>query len=85
MSPCLPNDRLRDHQLSDYSCPPERASRRQKQSHAKTKTAAVLSVLVASLPVSMAQQNCISLRGSQECPAFSAASVNTNLTGDLYV
>ncbi|KAH7414338.1 hypothetical protein DE146DRAFT_32275 [Phaeosphaeria sp. MPI-PUGE-AT-0046c] len=79
MPPCLRSDRLRDHQPSD-STP---VSRRQKQSHAKTKTATVLSALVASLPVSMAQQNCISLSGSLQCPAFNAASISTNLTGDF--
>ncbi|KAF1915134.1 hypothetical protein BDU57DRAFT_263496 [Ampelomyces quisqualis] len=50
---------------------------------AKTRTAALLSVLVASLPVSMAQQNCISLQDSQACPAFSRASISTKLTGDF--
>jgi hypothetical protein len=85
MRPSLRSDRLRDPQELDRSCSPERASRRQKHGSAKMKTAALLSVLVASVPVSMAQQNCVSLRGSSTCPAFSAASINTNLTGDLYV
>ncbi|RYN35675.1 hypothetical protein AA0113_g1316 [Alternaria arborescens] len=31
----------------------------------------------------MAQQSCVSLRGSTACPAFSSASVDTNLTGNF--
>ncbi|KAJ4408700.1 hypothetical protein N0V91_002955 [Didymella pomorum] len=31
----------------------------------------------------MAQANCISLQGSSTCPAFSQASISTNLTGDF--
>jgi hypothetical protein len=33
----------------------------------------------------MAQRNCVSLQGSTTCPAFSSASIDTNLTGNLYV
>ncbi|EAT85493.2 hypothetical protein HBI56_134680 [Parastagonospora nodorum] len=81
MRPCQSTNRLRDHEQHDC-CQSDRLPRRQKQSHAKTKTAAFLTVLAASLPVSMAQQNCVSLRGSTTCPAFSGASINTALTGD---
>jgi len=84
MRPCLSSDGLRDHHQPDC-CQSDRVPHRQKQSHAKTKTVAFLTVLAASLPVSMAQQNCVSLRGSTTCPAFSGASINTALTGDLYV
>jgi hypothetical protein len=85
MRPTLSADCLRDYEQLDNSYPSDRVSRRQKHGSAKTKTAVLLSVLAASLPVAMAQQNCVSLRGSSTCPAFSAASINTNLTGDLYV
>lgn len=83
MRPCQSSNRLRDPQQPDC-CQTDRVPRRQKQSHAKTKMAAFLTILAASLPVSMAQQNCVSLRGSTTCPAFSGASINTALTGDLY-
>lgn len=33
----------------------------------------------------MTQQHCVSLEGSSACPAFSSASVSTNMTGQLYV
>jgi hypothetical protein len=85
MAPSLRADRLCDSQHPDAGCRPAGASRRPKHSHAPTKTAVLLAVLAASLPASMAQQNCISLRGSSACPAFGAASISTNLTGDLYV
>jgi hypothetical protein len=50
----------------------------------KTRTA-LLSVLAAASPVAMAE-NCISLSGSTECPAFSSASISTDstLVGFLY-
>ncbi|KAH8731050.1 hypothetical protein GQ44DRAFT_371997 [Phaeosphaeriaceae sp. PMI808] len=48
-----------------------------------TKSAVLISLIAAYLPMSIAQQNCISLRGSTACPAFSAASINANLTGDF--
>jgi hypothetical protein len=85
MRPCLSSGRPRDNQQCDSSSTADPVLRRQKKTHAKTKTAALVSILAASIPVSMAQQNCVSLRGSSTCPAFSAASINTNLTGDLYV
>jgi hypothetical protein len=76
--------RIRDSEQSDDSSHSKRTSRRQKQPRPAKKNALLLSVLAASLPVSMAQQNCVSLQGSSACPAFSAASISTNLTGDLY-
>jgi hypothetical protein len=80
MRPYSRVDRLRD-QI------PERPSRGQKQSRAPTKSAVFLSLLAASLPLSMAQETCIPLRSSTTCPGFGAASVSTNanLTGALYV
>ncbi|KAF2035023.1 hypothetical protein EK21DRAFT_55696 [Setomelanomma holmii] len=83
MRQCLRSDRVCDHQQRDNSRRPERATRRQKQAPAMTKGAVFLSVLAASLPVSMAQSNCISLQGSTACPAFGSASISTNLTGDF--
>lgn len=52
-----------------------------------TKSALFASLLAASLPLSMAQEQCISLRGSSNCTAFASASISTNvnLTGALYV
>ncbi|KAH7085999.1 hypothetical protein BKA63DRAFT_529511 [Paraphoma chrysanthemicola] len=82
MRQCQRSDRVCDHQQRDCGCS-ERTSPRQKQPPAMTKAAVFVSVLAASLPVSMAQATCISLRGSTACPAFSAASISTNLTGDF--
>ncbi|KZM21780.1 hypothetical protein ST47_g7104 [Ascochyta rabiei] len=55
---------------------------RPKQSRT-TSGSLTLLALAASIPATMAQQNCISLQGSSTCPAFSAASISTNLTGDF--
>ena len=64
---------------------PRNPSRRQKQSRVATSSWAV-ALLAASVPVTMAQQ-CISLSGSKACPAFANASIsiNSDLTGTLYV
>ncbi|KAF1930709.1 uncharacterized protein M421DRAFT_58048 [Didymella exigua CBS 183.55] len=61
---------------------PPHVPRRPKQS--RTVSGAVtLLALAASVPGTMAQANCVSLQGSSTCPAFSAASISTNLTGDF--
>jgi hypothetical protein len=62
---------------------PMRISRRQKHTIV-TKSAFALFLVAAALPSTMAG-TCISLQGSTACPAFTSASINTNLTGDLYV
>lgn len=58
--------------------------RRPQQSRA-TSGAVTLLALAATVPGTTAQANCVSLQGSSTCPAFSQASISTNLTGDLYV
>jgi hypothetical protein len=58
--------------------PPRRRVRRSKQRRFAAPSLA-LAVLVASIPVTLAQQ-CISLQGSSTCPAFSSASVSTSLS-----
>lgn len=70
---------------SGNCCRSHSAARRQKQTRRLTKRAALLTVLAAALPSTMAQQSCVSLQGSTACPAFTSASVDTNLTGNLYV
>ena len=59
-------------------------TRRQGSTRFNTRTA-LLSILAAA-PVAMAQ-DCISLSGSTQCPAFSSASISTDstLVGFLYV
>ncbi|KAI8941352.1 hypothetical protein NX059_002577 [Plenodomus lindquistii] len=69
---------------TDNCCRPGSTSRRQQQPRrAAMKTTVALSVLAASLPVAMAQQDCISLQGSTACPAFSSASISKNLSGQF--
>ncbi|KAF1840771.1 uncharacterized protein K460DRAFT_380562 [Cucurbitaria berberidis CBS 394.84] len=82
MRQCLRSDRPGDLQHPDNCGRPNRTSRHKQPRTAKKHTV-VLSILAASLPVAMAQQNCISLQGSTACPAFSTASISTNLTGDF--
>jgi len=43
----------------------------------------LLAALAVSVPVAMAQQDCISLSGSTACPAFGSASISRNLTGQF--
>ena len=59
-------------------------SKRDRASRGFNTRTALLFMLAAS-PVAMAQ-NCISLSGSKECPAFSSASISTDdtLVGFLY-
>lgn len=76
--------RLPQALLSDDGRQCNQVSNRQKQFFLN-KTTAALAVLAASVPAAMAQQNCVSLQGSSACPAFSSASISTNLTGQLYV
>ena len=52
----------------------DRASKRRRPAAINTKTA--LLSIIATAPVALAQ-NCISLSGSRQCPAFSAASIST--------
>lgn len=47
------------------------------------KRIAVLAILAAVVPSTMAQHTCVSLQGSTACPAFTSASVDTNLTGNF--
>lgn len=58
-----------------------RSKRKQRWTGSLTK-AAVISIL-ASVPLAIA--DCISLSDSTQCPAFTSASIDTNLTGLLYV
>lgn len=74
----------------DLQCPSRHESRqlnktRRRPGPSRTASAVTLLALAASVPVTMAQANCLSLQGSSVCPAFGAASISTNLTGDLYV
>lgn len=57
------------------------SKRKQRWTGSLTK-ATIISVL-ASVPVAIA--DCISLSGSTQCSAFTSASIDTNLTGLLYV
>ena len=61
------------------------SSKREQGSRGFNTRTTLLSILAAS-PVAMAQ-NCISLSGSTQCPAFSSASISTDstLVGFLYV
>jgi hypothetical protein len=68
--------------MNDYALAsprPRRASRRRTRPRSTTTSLAVpiLSLLAASLPAAMAQQ-CIPLRDSTTCPAFSNASISTS-------
>jgi hypothetical protein len=65
-------------------CHQSRKSPRRQQQRTVTKSAFALFLVAATLPATMAQ-TCISLQGSTACPAFTNASINTDLTGDLYV
>ncbi|PQE23914.1 SH3 domain-containing protein [Rutstroemia sp. NJR-2017a WRK4] len=56
------------------------ASSRRKQGSVKRSTRAALLSILATSPLAMAQ-NCVSLRGSTQCPAFTSSSVDTTLTG----
>lgn len=58
-----------------------RSKRKQRWTGSFTK-AAIISIL-ASVPLAIA--DCISLSDSTQCPAFTSASIDTNLTGLLYV
>ncbi|KAF2131695.1 hypothetical protein P153DRAFT_286075 [Dothidotthia symphoricarpi CBS 119687] len=58
-----------------------RVARPQKQAYLGKRLVA-FSLLAASVPATLAQQRCISLQGSTSCPAFSSASISTNLTGE---
>ena len=60
-------------------------SKREPGSRRFNTRTALLSIIAAS-PLAMAQ-NCISLSGSTQCPAFSSASISTDsaLVGFLYV
>lgn len=80
MRPCRACDQL---QL-DNCCQPDHASR-QKQSRSVKKSTIAVALLAASLPTSMAQANCVSLRNSSTCPAFSSASIDPSQSGNLYV
>ncbi|KAH8594388.1 SH3 domain-containing protein [Bisporella sp. PMI_857] len=53
--------------------------RRNNRSTGMKMRAALLSIIVAA-PVSMAQNNCIPLTGSSQCPAFQSASISTDST-----
>jgi hypothetical protein len=54
------------------------SSRRKQRSIGINTKTALLSIIAAS-PVAMAQ-NCISLSGSTQCPAFQSASISTDST-----
>lgn len=62
-----------------------RSSKRKQRSMGLNTRTALLSIL-ATAPAAMAQ-NCISLSGSTQCPAFNASSISTDstLVGLLYV
>jgi len=71
---------------SDPCCRPDGPSHRpHPPRHAMKRSSLLLAALAVSVPVAMAQQDCISLSGSTACPAFSSASISRNLTGQLYV
>lgn len=44
---------------------------------------AAFATLAATVPVAMAQQDCISLADSTACPAFRSASISRNITGQF--
>jgi hypothetical protein len=50
---------------------------------AQLTTSAACALLASRVPITMAQESCISLTGSTACPAFNASSIstNSNLTG----
>ncbi|KAM3074595.1 hypothetical protein ACMFMG_008025 [Clarireedia jacksonii] len=56
------------------------SSSRQKQPSTKRSMRAALLSILATSPLAMAQ-NCVSLQGSTQCPAFTSSSVDTTLTG----
>lgn len=60
---------------------PRTSKPKQRWTGSFTKTT-LLSIL-ATAPLAIA--DCVSLSGSTQCPAFTSASVDTNLTGLLYV
>lgn len=57
--------------------------RQQRQRWIGSFTKAALLSLIASTPLAMAE--CVSLSGSTQCPAFTSASIDTTMTGLLYV
>lgn len=61
----------------------EASARTRKQRWTGSFTKATLLSMIASAPLATA--DCVSLSGSTQCPAFTSASVDTNLTGLLYV
>lgn len=86
------------HRDGDVMCPSQldeytprvrrRRSRPQQTGHTRRRetqliTTAACALLASCVPTAMAQQSCISLRGSTACPAFNASSISTNsdLTG----
>jgi hypothetical protein len=85
MRPCLCCDNARAIHVSERCRRSTTTSCSQKQTRFGIKRALVFAVVAASVPSTMAQRNCVSLQGSTACPAFTSASVDTNLTGNLYV
>ncbi|RDL39942.1 uncharacterized protein BP5553_04282 [Venustampulla echinocandica] len=81
-SPILPAGRHGQHSdrssSSSSSTSSHRKRKQQKQRTApfNARTAALLSILAVA-PSAMAQGNCISLKGSTQCPAFSSSSIST--------
>jgi hypothetical protein len=65
-------------------CQQTRETPRRQQQRTVTKSALALFLVASALPATMAQ-TCISLHGSTACPAFTNASINTDLADDLYV
>lgn len=80
MRQCL---RCCDSPSSENRCRSGPTPRRQQQPPRAMKTIIALSLLAASIPAAMAQQDCISLQGSTACPAFRSASISRNLTGQF--
>ncbi|KAF2733163.1 hypothetical protein EJ04DRAFT_276602 [Polyplosphaeria fusca] len=64
----------------DDCCHPPASAPGRRQKHPVARRALAVAVLAAALPTAMAQQ-CISLQGTTACPAFSNASISTELTG----
>lgn len=79
----------RSHRGDDLQCPANHESRQsnktpRRPNQLRTASGAItLLALSALVPETMAQATCVSLQGSSECPAFSGASISTNLTGDF--